>query len=347
MSTLPWSRLRSRFSKVDLRLGARLALSAVAAMVVSRALGLHAVYWAGISAIIVSTGSPGGSFSASLVRFGGTLAGLASGTVCVWALGHTLLASALAIPLAIAVCQASGLKASVKVAALSTLFPVMLAAESHGLGATVETALSRAGNVLLGCLVTLLLDGLVWPERNSRKWQVRFRRDVGTVGQVAAGLLERYLDGRGEAPDEALAALQAARLTYAEILDEMNLEPEDPEAPRERLAAQTEILHVLVDHCAALKDIQAQAAADQIQGLLGAELRTMAGELRTFGEGFRAGGTADHGRLKEAEHRLEAGYEEIRGARGTQAFPSREVFRLAGALYLCGALVRSLGQLEA
>ena len=57
--------LPPRFTKLDFRLGIRLSASAVLAMVLGRMLGLHAFYWAGISAIIVSTGSPGGSFSAS------------------------------------------------------------------------------------------------------------------------------------------------------------------------------------------------------------------------------------------------------------------------------------------
>jgi len=341
--------LPPRFTKLDFRLGIRLSASAVLAMVLGRMLGLHAFYWAGISAIIVSTGSPGGSFSASLTRFGGTMLGLATGLLLVLVLGHTLLAAALAIPCAILACQAAGLKPSVKVAALSTLFPIMLAAETQGLSATWTTVLSRAENVLLGCVVTLVIDGAVWPERTGTKLQGRIRQDAARAAVLAGRLLEGYLH-KGDPPLAAeLAELQTARLAYTEMLKETSLEPEDPRAPRDLLAARAATLHVLVDHCAALRDIQGRTREDGIHALLQEELASVAGAFHAaaaaFGEGesdFPAG----LDRLRGAAARLEAAYEGVRGEKGTQAYRSQEVFRLLGVLYHCGALARAFGQLS-
>jgi uncharacterized membrane protein YccC len=141
-----------RISNREIRLGIRIALTGVLALGAARLLGLEAFYWAGISAILVATGTPGGSFRASLARCDGTLVGLAVSLLAVVLLGHSLRAAALAIPLAILGCQLVGLQAAVKVAALTTLFPISLGSGAHGLPATLATAMSRVENVVLGCL---------------------------------------------------------------------------------------------------------------------------------------------------------------------------------------------------
>jgi uncharacterized membrane protein YgaE (UPF0421/DUF939 family) len=187
-------RLR-RISAQEIRLGVRIALAAVLALVAARMLGLEAFYWAGISAIVVSTGTPGGSFRASLARYGGTLVGLATALLFIGILGHSLFAAAMAIPVAILVCQVVGLQASVKVAALTTLFPITVATGAHGFAVTTDIALSRAGNVVLGCLVTLMIDGVFWPEPVAAKLQERLRADVDQVGRLAAAMLGAYLAG--------------------------------------------------------------------------------------------------------------------------------------------------------
>jgi len=343
-------RVLRRVSRLDVKLGIRLALVALLAMAAGRLLGLRAFYWAGISAIVVSTGSPGGSFAASLTRVGGTLVGLGTGLLAVWILGHSLLAAALAIPLAILLCQALGLKAAVKVGALSTLFPISAVVEAHGLSATLSFVTARAENVGLGCAVTLLLDGLLWPERSSTKLQLRIRKDLGRVGQLAAGLLESYSNGVACEVESLLPELQRARLSYPTLLKELGSEPEDRDAPRERLSLQAEAVHLLVDHCAALRDIQRQAAEDRAQDLLRDELGHLAEQLRKAALDFEGGYATFSNRmddLRAAGHSLETAYEGVRGDRGTQAYPTQEAFRLLGVLYLCGALVRGMNQLEA
>lgn len=342
-------RLKVRISKLEFSLGVRLALSAVLAMVAGQMLGLHAFYWAGISAIIVSTGTPGGSFQASLRRFAGTVVGLLVGVLSVWMLGHTLWAAALAIPLAILIAQAVGLKTSVKVAALSTLFPIALVAEAHGLGATMATVVSRAENVLLGCVMTLVIDGLVWPGRVADKILGQVQKDLIEVGRLLSEVLEGYAAGKDRNFDAGVLALQTARLTYSDLLKELGSEAEDRDTPRETLASQVEILHQLVDHCAALRDIQRRTHDDQVQQLLREDLEDLAAEIRATTEAFGRNEPGFHQRLallRATGLRLEASYEGVRGDKGTQTFPSQEVFRLLGVLYLCGALVRTLEQLE-
>lgn len=343
-------RVLRRISRLDVRLGIRLALVALLAMAAARLLGLKAFYWAGISAIVVSTGSPGGSFAASLARVGGTLVGLGTGLLAVGMLGHSLLAAALAIPLAILLCQAVGLKAAVKVGALSTLFPISAVIEAHGLAATLSFATARAENVVLGCVVTLLLDGLLWPERSSAKLHLRIRKDLGRVGRLASGLLEAYLKGETCSVEALLPELQGARLTYSTLLKELGNEPEDRDAPRNRLGLQAEAVHLLVDHCAALHDIQRQALEDRAQELLRDELGLLAASLHQAALAFEAAQSTFSDRMEDlraAGLSLETAYEGVRGDRGTQSYPTQEAFRLLGVLYLCGALVRGMNQMEA
>jgi len=337
-------RVRHGLTRLDVRLGIRIALCAVLAMVTARLLGLPSFYWAGISAIIVSTGSPGGSFAASLARFSGTLVGLGVGALLVLLLGHSLGAAALAILVAILLCQLLGLKSSVKVAALSTLFPISLVAERAGLASTWSTVAHRAENVLLGCLVVLLVDGLLWPERSAAKLLERIRTDVASIGRLSAELIRVYLEGKGQPTEALLPKLQAARLTYSELLKEMGSELEDRDAPRETLALQAEQVHLLVDHCAAMQDICSQTSGDRVQALMRPELEALSTCLLVTTQAFDSRGPMTE--LSSAGMRLEAAYEEIRGDRGTQAYPGPEVFRLLGMLYHCAALVRGLTGLE-
>ncbi len=255
---------------------------------------------------------------------------------------------ALAIPLSILICQMVGLKASVKVAALTTLFPITLAAAGHGFLVTMATATSRAENVLLGCLMTLLIDGLVWPERVTAKLLGWIRLDVARAGRLASDLLNAYSTGADQPFEPAVLELQAACLHYAKSLNEMGLAAEDRDVPRETLAAQAEVLHQLVDHCAALRHIQRRTAGDQAQQLVGVELEALSLAIRettgAFGRNEAAFGAGLPG-LGVAVARLETAYEEVRGDKGTQMFSCQEAFRLLGVLYLCGALARALNQL--
>jgi uncharacterized membrane protein YccC len=246
--------------------------------------------------------------------------------------------------LAILLCQLLGLKASVKVAALSTLFPISLVAEKAGLASTWFTVAHRAENVLLGCLVVLLVDGLLWPERSAAKLLERIRTDVAHIGQLSADLIRAYLEGQGRIAETLLPKLQAARLTYSELLKEMGSEPEDRDAPRDAMAEQAEQVHLLVDHCAAIQDICLENTGDKVQELMRPELEALSASILAATRAFEKGdpGTEAMAELEAAGRRLEAAYEGVRGDRGTQAYPSPEVFRLLGLLYHCGALVRGL-----
>ncbi|MCE1230030.1 MAG: FUSC family protein [Firmicutes bacterium] len=335
-------------SRLDVWMGIRLTLVALLSMLLGRLLGLHAFYWAGISAIVVSTGTPGGSFAAIRARVSGTLVGLIVGFGAVALAGHTLLAASLAVPLSILLCQALGLKNAMKLAALSTLFPVSAVMDSHGLDATFTLALARTENVLLGCAVTLLIDGFLWPERTSTKLQGLLAKDLARASRLAAALVEAYVE-RGVFGGEALLAdLQRARMDYPELLRDVNDDAEEAALSRRHLRRQAEEIHRLVDHCAALRDIQRQAAEDRVHGLLQAELTALAHALREAGRALEESPDIFEARvenLQQTGQHLEAAYEGLREARATQAFPSQEAFRLLGVLYLCGAMIRSFGQL--
>jgi uncharacterized membrane protein YccC len=337
-----------RASRVEFRLGIRLAMTAVLAMAAGEMLGVHAFYWAGISAIVVSTGSPGGSFRASLTRFGGTMVGLAVGALFVWLLGHRLVAVALAIPVAILICQLVGLKDSVKITALTTLFPITLAAAGHGFQVTLATATSRAENVLLGCLVTLLIDGLIWPERVTARLLGQVRLDIAWAGRLTSDLLQAYASGIEQPMNPPVLELQAGCLQYSKLLKEMGPAAEDRDVSRGMLETQVQGLRQMVDHCAALRDIQRRTGGDRVQQLLGKELGAVSSAIReTTGAVGRDEPTIATRlpALGAAVARLETAYEDIRGDKGTQTFSSQEVFRLLGVLYLCGAMARALSQL--
>jgi uncharacterized membrane protein YccC len=316
-------------------------------MVLARALGLHSFYWAGISAIVVSTGTPGGSFASSLNRVGGTLVGLAAGLGMVLLLGHSLTSAALAIILAILACRALGLKAAVKVAALTTLFPVSTVVAIQPFGPTLGLALSRAANVLVGCAVTMLVDGFVWPERVSRKVARQLRVEIGRAGSLAAGLLQGYADGRPAAAAEDLAVLQLARVDHLQLVPELAEEPEDPRLPKAWLSERLARVHELVDQCSALYAVLQRVDGDRVQALVRPELAALAEGIRAAGRRLEAGAADGPGApvLAGTRDRLEQAFEGVRGERGTLAYPAPEVFRLLSVLHLGGAVAEGLERL--
>jgi len=353
----------------DVRLGARLAVVSVAAMVVARVLGLHAFYWAGISALIVSTGSPGGSLTAGLARLGGTLVGLGIGVGAVMFLGHSLLAAGLAIALAILVCQGLGLKSAAKVGALTTLFPVSAVTDPHGLVLTLSTSFGRAENVLVGCVTALLLDWVLWPDHPAEKLAERLRQDVALAGDQAAGWLRTYIQDSAPPSEPTLQELLESHTVHSELLNALGTEPEEREAPRARFMAQMASVHALTEHCHALKELVHQSSGDQVQALLEPELRAMAEGLESCGRAFAAmnegdrplakralrpprapHGVADgdegfRGALKtlgETRSRLDLGYAKVRGDQGTQAYPVEEVFHFLGVISACHGLEQAM-----
>jgi uncharacterized membrane protein YccC len=342
-------RLFRRWKREDFVLGGRLALAALLAMVLARSLGLASFYWAGISAIVVSTGTPGGSFASSLNRVGGTLVGLGAGLGMVLLLGHSLTSAALAIPVAILACRALGLKAAVKVAALTTLFPVTTVAAIQPLGPTLGLALSRAANVLVGCAVTMVVDGFVWPERVSRKVERQLRVEIGRAGSLAADLLRGYAQGRPAAAAEDLAILQLARVDHLQLLPDLAEEPEDARLPKVFLSERMARVHELVDQCSALYSVVQRVAGDRVQDLVRPELAALAEAIQAAGRRLEAGvGDAPEvAALDGTRERLEAAFEGVRGDQGTRAFPAPEVFRLLSVLHLGGALAEGLARLGA
>jgi uncharacterized membrane protein YccC len=316
-------------------------------MLLARTLGLSAVYWAGISAIVVSTGTPGGSFASSLARAEGTLLGLACGLGAVELLGHTLTAAALAILVSILLCRTFGLKDAIKVCALTTLFPINLGADRQGLGPALEVAMVRVENVLVGCAVTMVLDGLIWPERVSRKFQNLLRVQIGRAGSLAAALIDAYASLAPVRLEADLAILQQARVDQLQMLRAVAEEPEDPLAPKAWLSQRMAWVHELVDHCGALHAILLRVDGDRVQGLVRKELAALAESIRTAGLALERGNPEPQvvETLALVRERLEAAFEGVRGERGTAAYPVPEVFRLLGVLMLGGVLAEGLARL--
>lgn len=348
MKARRWARRTLGWRREDLVLGTRLAVVAVAAMLLARLLGLRSFYWAGISAIVVSTGRPGGSFITSLTRVGGTLIGLSCGLLSVILLGHSFLAAALAIPLTILLCRTFGLRAAIKVGALTTLFPISLVADLHGLQPTLSTSLSRAGNVLLGCLVTMVLDGMLWPERLSRKLLKELRLEIGRAGSLAADLLDAYREGRSLDPGPRLEVLKHARIDHLALLDKQMDEPDDARAPKDWLTRQVHGVHDLVDHGLALRAVLAgQDGEGRVQALVQAELAELADLIRSAGQALEAGRpeTLAVATLAESRARLEATYEQVRKDGATLLHPASDVFRLLGVLHMAGAIAEDLAAL--
>nr|WP_320134024.1 FUSC family protein [uncultured Holophaga sp.] len=325
----------------DARLGARLAVVAVAAMLVARLMGLHAFYWAGISALIVSAGSPGGSLVAGMKRSGATLVGLGVGVAMVRLLGHSFLAAGVAIALAILISQGVGLKSAARVAALTTLFPISVVMEGQGLQQSLATSFSRAENVLIGCAVTMVLDWLLWPERPGAKLRRRLELDALDACRQSAELLLAYVGLSGLPVAGSFQAALAAQGERSALLNAAMAEPEEGERTRAGYLARAEVVQRLSEQRQVLGEIVPAALGDRVQGLLREPLAGFARALAAWG-GPGSGVQA----LETARKELDLAYQEIRGERGTLAHPVEEVFRFLGAIQACHGLEAALRRLE-
>ncbi len=143
----------------------RMSAAGLIAFAIAHLLGLTQIYWAVLTAVIVTQASIGGSLKAMVDRFIGTLGGAGWGVAVTLAIPHpgvlsTGFALAVAlVPLAAVVAVRPGYRIAPVTAAI-----VLLAYPNQG-GGVVEAALERVFEIGLGSVVALGVLLVVAPVR--------------------------------------------------------------------------------------------------------------------------------------------------------------------------------------
>src|SRR5581483_2745608 len=196
--------------RLQLELGLRMTAAAVLSFAAAQLLSVVQVYWAVVTAIVVTQTSLGGSLKAVIDRLVGTIGGAFWGVAVIVALPHrgvwmTLLALTVTlVPLALLVAFRPGYRVAPLTAAIVLLGRV-------GPGGAVDAAFDRVVEIGLGSAVALAVALLVPPARAHRLLLSTGRDALRLMAEQA----EAVLAGVAAPADAALLLARTDRIRAA------------------------------------------------------------------------------------------------------------------------------------
>jgi uncharacterized membrane protein YccC len=217
-----------RLRKVELGLGVRVTVAAMAALIVALTFGLKLPLWAVLTAIIVTQMSVGRSLKATRDYLVGTIGGAIYGGAVAILIPHTNEGALLAV-LVLAVAPLAFIAAinpSLNVATVTAIIVLLLPMMNHG--TPLESAVDRVLEVAVGAIVGLLVSFLVLPSRAHSQIRASASHALDLIAAALQELLASLTRGRD---NEALHGLQDG---IGNAL--VNLNAIGAEAERERAA---------------------------------------------------------------------------------------------------------------
>ena len=196
--------------RLQLELGLRMTAAAVLSFAAAQLLSVVQVYWAVVTAIVVTQTSLGGSLKAVIDRLVGTIGGAFWGVAVILALPHrgvwmTLLALTVTlVPLALVVAFRPGYRVAPLTAAIVLL-------GRFGPGGAVDAAFDRVVEIGLGSAVALAVALLVPPARAHRLLLSTGRDALRLMAEQA----EAVLAGVAAPADAALLLARTDRIRAA------------------------------------------------------------------------------------------------------------------------------------
>jgi uncharacterized membrane protein YccC len=185
-----WSRGRAWLAAHRLEAGLTLRMSAAGliSFAIGDLLGLVQIYWAVLTAVIVTQASIGGSLKAMLDRLVGTIGGAAWGVAVTLAVPHpTALSTGIALAVALVpLAAAASVRPNLRIA------PVTAAIVLLGYSAQTEVvaaALQRVFEIGLGSIVALAVALLVTPARAHELLCMAGRDALAVMGELVELLL--------------------------------------------------------------------------------------------------------------------------------------------------------------
>src|SRR5215469_8558497 len=180
-----------RQNQAKLQFGLRVTIAALVTYAIGEALALSQVYWAVLSAVVVSQGSAGGSLKAGIDRLVGTVGGSIWGAMIAILIAHSSPAAlGAALLLAIApLAVATGFRAPYRVAPSTAI--IVLMGGSLQQADPVTSAISRVFEISLGSAIAIAVAFFIVPARAHR---LLARAAGATVSAMAdlAGLLAAH-----------------------------------------------------------------------------------------------------------------------------------------------------------
>jgi uncharacterized membrane protein YccC len=336
--------------RLEAGLTVRMSAAGLLSYAIAHLFGLAQVYWAVLTAVIVTQGSIGGSLKAMIDRFIGTIGGAGWGVAVTLLLPHgdassTGLALAVAlVPLAAVVAFRPGYRIAPVTAAIVLL-------GYGGRSGVVEAALNRVFEIGLGSVVALGVAVLVSPARAhallcaagsdalaSMAEQIKMLLGGVTTRVDAAAALALHDRIRAAVERAAAAADEADRERRSYIT-----EAPDPD-PLVRTLRR--LSHDLIIVARALTSPLPQAASARLAHPLAAVAASLAGAFSDLGAALASRSPPpDLAPAEQALAAFQAGLAALRRDGATRDLPAEAVERVFGLSFAIEQIGRNLSEL--
>ncbi len=323
--------------RLSIEFAIKAGVATIAAVGLSRWIGLNSPYWAGISAVVATAGSIGASINASITRIVATLIALVIAIGVVLLPIDGLLLAGLTVTLTLLVMSSLRLDAGARLAGASTLLLTAIPQDN-----ALATAIGRGLNVPLGCVVAVLVGAVLFPHRAVNQLKIGLTEDLIGCFRLTCDAIEQWLESTLE-PDleERLHALLADVTRRDAIYTEATFEPGGVGRRSTNFSHALELTKRVSRVTRSLVLVAVRGSDDTAQRLLEPEFRLVTSTLHQL---ISETGDSDwsntpalaqriHERLQPALDALDAGFRELRENRSTAPYSDRDIEHLLHAMW--------------
>lgn len=338
--------------RTEFGLGLRMTVAGLLSFAVAHLFQLAQVYWAVLTAVIVTQSSLGGSLKAMVDRFVSTLAGAGWGAAVTYTLPHAGVTST-GIALAVALIPLSLLVAFRPSYRVAPVTAVIVLLGHTAAGGVVDTALARVFEIGLGSIVALAVALTVTPVRAHKAFYAAAGSALGPMAEQIAMLLAGLKSPLDPAAvtrlhDRIRGAIEGATTTATEAARERRSYMSDAPDPEPLARTLRRISHDLVIVARALPS----PLPEPVRGRLADAAEALGGAFAEMMRGLGAALTA--GAAPPASAGVDAAFaayaEAMAGLRReglTRALGDNDIERVFGLYFGLEELRRNLDELGA
>lgn len=188
-------RANVNFSSITFRHALRLALTAAAAVALTRSMGLTRGYWLTITATVVLQPYLATTFQRTLERVAGSVAGGLLAALLGWMLPDPIAITVVIFPLAIATMAFRPVNYTLFVFLLTPQFVLVAELFQTGGSGDLTLAVLRAVHSVLGGAMGLAAAYLLWPVRENRELPKQLARAIRANRDLALSALGQLYQG--------------------------------------------------------------------------------------------------------------------------------------------------------
>jgi uncharacterized membrane protein YccC len=335
----------------ELRHAVRVSVAVGAAFALGAVLRLPQAYWMVFTAVIVVQTSIGGTITASIERFMGTVVGGLVGACAAYLRAQTLVQEGLVLSAAIAVLAfAAAVRPSLRVAPITAAIVLVGGSAPHA--DPLATALWRVLEIFIGSAVGVAATLLVFPARADRTVRERVARTCEQLAELIALYADR-IGAQADDAEELHRAHQATRKSLASVEQALTEAARErasgfsaPSIPDALFRSLSRVRSDSVSLGRALAQPLPGPAAEALAGPGAGLMDAMAEELRRCAAAARAAGEPEPGGLDQPRAAFEEAFERARQAKLTWDMSFDDAARVFGLAFALQSLQANLADLH-